>query len=221
MQPLSQRWIGRMMKSHRMALLLLTATLAVADDVTPLFDGRTLAGWSVIEFGGEGAVKVLPDGVLEIGAGTQLSGLVNTNPLRRIDYELSLEGRRVEGSDFFCGLTFPVHTNSCTLVLGGWGGSLVGISSINGNDASENETTQTCDFENGRWYKIRLKVTARRIEVWLDERQLIKLDHAEHRLGMRWGDIDRCVPLGLATWQTKGQLRNLTIRPVPPAPADE
>ena len=108
MQPLSQRWIGRMMKSHRMALLLLTATLAVADDVTPLFDGRTLAGWSVIEFGGEGAVKVLPDGVLEIGAGTQLSGLVNTNPPRRIDYELSLEGRRVEGSDFFCGLTFPV-----------------------------------------------------------------------------------------------------------------
>ena len=30
-----------------------------------------------------------------------------------------------------------------------------------------------------------------------------------------------CVPLGLATWQTRGQLRHLTIRPLPPAPADE
>ena len=38
-----------------------------------------------------------------------------------MDYELRLEAKRVEGGDFFCGLTFPVGKEYCTLILGGWG----------------------------------------------------------------------------------------------------
>lgn len=197
-----------------LAVLLVSSACLVqaAEEGKPLFDGRTLAGWSVLAFGGDGAVKVLPEGVLEIGSGAQLSGLVYTNEPLRMDYEIGLEGRRVEGADFFCGLTFPVRTNSCTLVLGGWGGLVTGISSIDGLDASENATSQTIDFEKDRWYRIRLRVTTDRIAVWIDDKQVIDLDTTERRLGMRWGDIEQCMPLGLATWQTRGQLRNLRVR---------
>ena len=38
-------------------------------------------------------------------------------------------------------------------------GGVVGLSSIGGFDASENETTQFVEFKNGQWYKIRLRVT--------------------------------------------------------------
>ncbi len=204
-------------------LTLLVCALGLGAAELPeqvLFNGQNLDGWSEIPFGGEGKVKVLADGTLEIGAGDHLSGLVYTNAPRRMDYEISLEGRRVEGSDFFCGLTFPVRTNSCTLVLGGWGGLVTGISSINGNDASENETSQTFDFKNDRWYRIRVRVTENRIEVWIDDQRVINLDTFEKRLGMRWGDIERCVPLGLATWQTRGQIRHLRVRAITPPPSE-
>ena len=48
------------------------------------------------------------------------------------DYEITMEAQRVEGQDFFAALTFPVRSvETCaTLVLGGWGGALVGISNI-------------------------------------------------------------------------------------------
>lgn len=48
----------------------------------------------------------------------------------------------MSSSEFFCGLTVPVRTGTecVSLIVGGWGGSLVGISSIDGLDASETST---------------------------------------------------------------------------------
>jgi hypothetical protein len=175
-----------------------------------LFDGTSLAGWAQVDFEGRGAIEVR-DGILSIGAGKSLTGLVCTNPPARMNYEIALEGRRVEGGDFFCGLTFPVNTNSCTLVLGGWGGGVTGISCIDGYDASENQTTQWINFEQQRWYRIRLRVTPERIEAWLDDRKIADVETEGKRLGMRWGDIEKCVPLGLATWMTKGELRGIRL----------
>lgn len=206
------------------ALIALAAALpagAAEEAATPLFEGRTLAGWAAADFSGAGAVKALGDGSVELGLGDMLTGLVYTNPVRRMDYELTLEARKVEGSDFFCGLTFPYGTNSCTLILGGWGGGVTGLSSIDGNDASENETSQWIDYEKDRWYRVRLTVSAHRIEAWLDDRRVVNLDTTDRRIGMRFGDIERCAPLGLATWQTRAQVRKLQVRPLPPAPAGE
>ena len=84
----------------------------------------------------------------------------------RIEYEVTLETRRIDGFDFFCGMTFPVEKSHCSLVLGGWGGSLTGLSSLDGFDASENETTGSMAFKEGKWYKIRLRVTPEKIEAW-------------------------------------------------------
>ena len=125
---------------------------------TSLFDGRTLNGWKVTQFGGEGSVEV-KDGVLWLGVGNDLTGVTIDRPIPRTNYEVTLEAKRVEGSDFFCGLTFPVKNDPCSLILGGWGGGVCGLSSIDGNDASENDTTKYRKFEKGRWYSVRLRVT--------------------------------------------------------------
>ena len=199
-----------------LALLpVLTPWLPAATNSVALFDGRSLAGWQVVTFDSCGKIQIKPGDILEIGAGETLTGLVCTNPPTRLNYEITLDARRIVGSDFFCGLTLPVGTNSCTLILGGWGGSVVGLSSIDGADASENETGQTFDFEQNQWYHIRLRVTADKIEAWLDQNQIVNLVTEDRHLGMRRGDIEKCMPLGLATWKTTGEIRNLSLRKLP------
>ena len=86
--------------------------------------------------------------------------------------------------------------------MGGWGGSLVGISSLDGMDASENETTKFVSFETGRWYRIRLRVTEKKIQAWIDKEKLVDVDTAEQKISVRPGDIEMSKPFGLAAWQT-------------------
>ena len=200
----------------RTTALLLAATLSCrAEEALSLFDGKSLNGWNVVDFSGKGEVKVQPGGVLEIGMGSMLSGVVYTNAPVRMNYEISLEARRTMGSDFFCGLTVPVDSNCCSLIVGGWGGSLTGISSLDGMDASENETTGSYEFENGRWYTIKMRVTPERLEAWVDDKRIVNTQIVERRVGMRPGDIEYCMPLGLATWQTKAEIRNVRVKKLP------
>ena len=120
----------------------------------PLFDGKTLGSWQSTKFGGEGAVKP-ENGQIVLETGKSLTGITWAGAeLPKTNYEIALQAMRVEGRDFFAGITFPVGDSFCSLILGGWGGSVVGLSSINFLDASENETSQSIDFENGRWYSV-------------------------------------------------------------------
>ena len=118
---------------------------------------------------------------------------------------------RVEGRDFFAGVTFPVADSFCSLILGGWGGMVVGLSSINGMDASENETSQSIEFESGRWYSVRIRVTPAKIEAWLDDRQIINQDLKGNKIDTRF-EVELSQPLGVASWQTKAALRDLRLR---------
>jgi len=118
---------------------------------------------------------------------------------------------RVEGHDFFCGLTFPVGEKPCTLVLGGWGGSLCGLSSIDSFDASENETTKMMSFENGKWYRVRLRVVPDRIQAWLDDEDLVDVDITGKTLSIRL-EVEESQPLGIATWNTAGAVRNIKLK---------
>lgn len=179
-----------------------------------LFDGKSLDGWKVTPFGGHGEVGV-KDGQLMLPMGALLTGVTYTNELPKIDYEVSLDAMKVEGSDFFCGLTFPVSNAFCTLIVGGWGGGVVGLSSIDGYDASENETTKFLSFEKGRWYSIRLKVTKERIEAWIDKERVINQSIVGRRISLRPGEIEASVPFGIATWTVTGALRDIKVRPVP------
>lgn len=184
--------------------------MAGAQEWKPLFDGRTMAGWSVTPFGGRGEVEVA-DGAMVLNMG-MLTGVNYTNPTPTVDYEIELEARRVVGSDFFCGLTFPVKTDFATLILGGWGGSAVGISSLDGNDAAHNETTTFQRFEAGRWYRIRLAVTATNLSVWIDGQPKINTDIRGKAISLRPGDIELSKPLGIASYSTTAELRNVRLR---------
>jgi len=177
----------------------------------PLFDGTTLTNWQSTKFVGEGAVTV-ENGQIILEAGRSLTGITWSGPeLPTTNYEIALQAMRVEGSDFFAGVTFPVADSFCSLILGGWGGTVVGLSSINGMDASENETSQSVQFESGRWYSIRIRVTPATIEAWLDERQIINQSLKGNKIGTRF-EVEPSQPLGVASWQTKAALRDLRLR---------
>lgn len=187
------------------------ASYACAEPPVALFDGKTLENWKITDFAGHGEVEV-KKGELVLGFGESLTGVTWTGKdLPRENYEVQLEARRVDGNDFFCGLTFPVGKDPCSLIVGGWGGGVVGLSSLNGADASENPTTQYMEFENGRWYKIRLRVTPTHIRAWLDDKQIVDVDRREVTISIR-AEVELSKPLGLAAWQTTAAIRNVTLQ---------
>ncbi len=182
---------------------------AGAKPTRDLFDGRTLTGWMASDFAGRGEVSV-KDGQIILGTGA-MTGVTWTNDLPRIDYEISLDAMRVEGSDFFCGLTFPVNKDPCSLIVGGWGGGVVGLSSLDGQDAASNETTHYMNFQTGRWYNVRLRVTGTNITAWIDNAKLVDADIAGKSISIRL-EVEASKPLGISSWSTTAALRNIRLR---------
>lgn len=184
-----------------------------------LFDGSTLIGWRETQFSGHGEVEVR-DGLILAKMGDPFTGLNGTNEFPKINYEIALDAMRVNGADFFCGLTLPVGDSFCSLIVGGWGGALVGISSLDGMDASENDTTKYVAFQQGHWYRIRLRVTEGRIEGWIDQEKLIDVVTTGKKISLRPGEIEESKPFGLACWQTTAAWRQIKVRHVD-QPADK
>lgn len=181
-----------------------------------LFNRRDLAGWADNGFGGAGETLV-KDGKLIINEGVALSGikLTATNDLPRVDYEIIVKATKLQGSDFFAGITFPYKEAHATFIPGGWGGSLVGLSSVDSMDASENETGTYMKFEQGREYTFRIRVLEKKIQVWIDHEKMIDLKVAGRTIGMRPGEIEDAVPLGLSTYSTRTAISEVKIRKIP------
>ena len=184
-----------------------------------LFDGSTLRNWVPTDFETGGRVHVEPafrDGraAIILEKAPTLTGFnwAGAEKPPRTDYELEPEAMRLEGGDFFCGLTFPVGPGVCSLIVGGWGGMVVGISSIDGDDASGNETTQGMEFSDHRWYRIRVRVTPAKLEAWIDDAPKIEVTLAGKRLSLRPGEIERSLPLGVAAYQTRAAIRGVRLR---------
>ena len=175
-----------------------------------LLDDDSLQGWKVSNFGGEGECSVM-NGELAVEMGYPLSGVTSTRkdlPIR--DYEISLEAKRTQGIDFFCGLTFPVNDSHCTLIVGGWAGAVVGLSCVDEQDAARNETKKIMKFEDDRWYKIRVKV-GDSIEAWIDDQQIVDLATAGRKFSVR-AETLVSRPLGICTFDTSATYRNIVIR---------
>jgi len=179
-----------------------------------LFDGKTLAKWKATAFGGEGKVFV-KDGQLILGMPTgDMTGITwagERDDLPHLDYEISLRAMRVEGDDFFCGLTFPYKDSHASLICGGWGGGLVGISSLGHMDASENETSTFHEFKNGRWYDILLRIRDNSIQAWIDGKQVVDAQPGDRKVDVRI-EVEDSIPLGIATWHTKAALKDIQLR---------
>ena len=192
------------------ALALGTPSRADEPRVISLFDGQNLGGWKSTNFGGEGEVEVV-DETIVVHQGSPLSGIHWTEELPQGDFELSFEAKRLQGIDFFCGVTFPVGEDHCSFIVGGWAGAVVGLSSIDGKDASRNDTTKYMKFDNDRWYAMRVRVEGRRIRCWIDDEMVVDQDTTGKKLTLR-SEVLLSRPLGLATFETKAAYRNLQWR---------
>jgi len=241
------------------------------DDWISLFNGKDLKGWEETDYAGRGKVEV-KSGELHLDMGLILTGITYTNKaaLPKMNYEVTYEAKKINGADFFALFTFPVGEKHASLVPGGWGGAVTGISSINSMDASENDTTLYIKYEKNIWYKFRLRVTPKFITVWIDpherlilrkdtptdvyaeyakaadltpaqaeanlrklnpkldellkpgktiivpgEQQIIRADIHEKEVAMRPGEVELSVPLGFASFQSYGALRNILLRRLP------
>jgi hypothetical protein len=188
------------------------ATAKPAETGQVLFDGKTLGSWKTADHFKPGPIEV-KDGSLLIKRGEgKMSGIVwKGQDLPKVNYEVTFDAQRVDGTDFFVGFTFPIKDAPCTLIIGGWGGGLTGFSSIDGSDASENETTGYLEVENGKWYKVRMRVTDQRVDAWVDDKFIAGFDHRDKKVDVRL-EVEANRPYGFATYQTTAALKNIRLR---------
>lgn len=175
-----------------------------------LFNGNNLDGWEITSFGTEGPVDVY-DGKIILNYGDGATGVTWKGDFPKVNYEVFLEARKTSGNDFFCGMTFPVKDEYCSLIVGGWGGPVVGISCIDGKDASENETSILKRFDKDVWYSIHLKVSDQKIEAWIDNESFVDFTYEGRELYVR-PEVELSKPFGICSWITTAELRNIWIR---------
>jgi len=177
---------------------------------TSLFDGKSLDGWEITNFGTQGPIQV-SQGSIVIGMGDGCSGIHLKDEFPVMNYEVKLQAKKVSGNDFFCGMTFPVDQSFCSLIIGGWGGPVVGLSSIDGNDAAHNDTQVLKKFEHDTWYTVHLKVTDTKIEAWIDNEQVIDFNTDGRELSIR-PEVSLSKPFGICTWMTTAEIKNIYLK---------
>jgi hypothetical protein len=193
------------------ALAFTLTTPAAESPWKPMFDGTSLKGWAETGFAGRGKVSVA-DGAIALGAGYMTGVNWTGEALPKTNYEVHLEAMRVSGHDFFAGITFPVGDSFCSWIVGGWGGVVVGLSSLDDMDASDNDTSISKNFETGRWYALRLRVLPDRIQAWIDEEPVIDADISKRTVSLRPGEIELSKPFGIASYSTAAKLRKIEYR---------
>lgn len=189
--------------------LLAGVPVAAASEWISLFDGRSLGGWKLTPYSAPGPVT-LQDGAIRLGRG-RLTGIRWGGEFPSTGYEIRFEAARLEGNDFFS-ITFPVGASHCEWVNGGWGGEVVGLSNLDGYDASENETSTLKAFEQGRWYRFRLAVSEERIQGWIDDVVVIDVEVKGRQVELRFGDSDLGTPLGFSAYATEAGVRKIVYR---------
>ena len=89
-----------------MHILLLAYTIVLMgmgkniQDEKVLFDGVSLDNWQVIDFEGHGNISIV-DSCIIIGKGELISGIRWTEDFPNTNYEINLDAKRINGSDFF------------------------------------------------------------------------------------------------------------------------
>lgn len=201
-------------RRHLVATLFAAPVLAMlprAGTAAPrsLFDGRALGQWAPVNFGGEGTVSVV-DAAIRLERGNDLTGIVWKGDLPRVPFRIAMEARRVDGTDFFCTVTVPTLSSHCSFVVGGWGGGVVGFSSLDGLDASENETSRGMRFEDRRWYRVAVEVSPDRIAGMIDGEVVAEASLKGREVDVRV-ELLPCRPMGVASWRTTSDIRAIAL----------
>jgi hypothetical protein len=175
-----------------------------------IFEGESMTGWEITNFGPQGPVYVSGNEII-LGMGEGCTGITWKKDFPTMNYNVTLEAKKIAGNDFFCGITFTVGESPCTFIVGGWGGTTVGLSSINGKDASENETTSLLKFEKDRWYSISLVVKPDTIKALIDNVVVVDFAIGDKRLSIR-PEVELSRPFGITSWNTTSALRNIRVK---------
>jgi hypothetical protein len=189
------------------------------DGWQPLFDGKSLDGWRVVEeasFAQHGAVRVDGDRIV-LEAGNNRTGVACLKKVPTTDYEIALEAMRETGAADFCNLVFPVGPAHCALTLGGYV-TMAGLDQVDGQPFNENEATTRLAYQRGEWYRILVRVTEARIEAWVGGQKVIDVPREGHQYSLR-ADYCPLAPVGVSTWDTTGALRNIRFRRLKDGPA--
>lgn len=177
---------------------------------TSLMPAEGLEDWEITDFGSEGEVH--RDGeLIVLEKGNPLTGINFKKKFPKEGYEIEFSANRMEGNDFLCGLTFPVGDEFCSFIGGGWGGGVVGLSSVDGYDAAENATSFYRSFDNNQWYMFRLRVDAESITGWIDDKQAVKVERDGHKFSTRI-EVYASRPLGFCAFSSKVALRDIRWR---------
>ena len=180
-----------------------------------LFDGADLGEWRTGVYGDPPDYEVTDDGVV-LPQTAWLSGMTYDGDVPRTPYRLEVEATRRYGSDFFLGVTFPVRDSHLTLVLGGWGGAVSGLSCIDGKDASDNDTRTSRYFPNGKRQTVVIDVADDRIVATVNGEGVVdRALAAAEELSLRT-EVIESRPLGLAAFATSTTVHSVRVRPLSP-----
>lgn len=180
-----------------------------------LLSDEFASSWKAAGIPDEGGTTI-KEGEITLQAGQPMTGARfaawETAKLPRSRYAIEFEAMRVDGNDFFGTVTFPVNDSHVSLIIGGWGGTLVGISSIDDMDASENNTRGNAHFKNNAWHKVRIEVREDDLRAWINDKLFVNVSTKGHKLGLRPGDIEKCIPFGFASHATQARVRGVIVR---------
>ena len=196
-------------KNQKETKVLEKSSKVISIDKNSLFDGKTLEGWKITEFGTQGPV-LISDGKIILNYGDGCTGITWQKEFPKVNYEVTVEAQKTSGNDFFCGMTFPVNNEFCSLIVGGWGGPVVGLSCIDGKDASDNNTKILKQFDKNVWYTIKLQVTPEKITAWVDGEKLVDFAYDGHKLYVR-PEVNLSKPFGICSWNTTSEIRKITM----------
>lgn len=179
---------------------------------TPLLEAASFeSSWNKTNFGGEGNVEMV-DGQLTLGFGQPMTGInYKKDDFPKDNYEVRWEAKRISGQDFFACVTLPIGDEFFSFIAGGWGGGLVGISSINGRDASDNDTTKFMSFDNDKWYRFSIKVSPKSITARIDDEEVVLVERADKKFNLRM-EVRSSRPVGYCGFQSKVGVKGFEYR---------
>lgn len=122
------------------------------------------------------------------------------------DYEFTLEARKTGGNEGFLVLLRVLNKKQFYWAnLGGWGNRGHALErGVQGQDRWRPVTRQRPgQIETGTWYRIRARCEGPRIQVWLADDLVI--DYEDDGQGPQRGGV------GIGTWATQAQFRNLKV----------
>ncbi len=157
------------------------------------------------EGGGVGVMWTRQDGFIAQEGGSDNVRLLFGDP-RWTDYEFTVEARKTGGNEGFLVLVRAVNNREFYWAnLGGWGNVAHQLErGIKGGDRwSGVGRRHDGRIETDRWYRIRARCEGSRVQVWLDDQQVI--DYTDDGQGPVRGRA------GVGTWQTQAQFRNFKV----------